>query len=236
MSSYTTLVPGAEVTAELERRRSRFLAVMRHTGSADEAEGLLTELRRSHHEARHHCSAWVIGPERAVRRGQDDGEPSGTAGAPMLEVLTHTTMPSGRADLTDVAVVVVRWFGGTLLGAGGLVSAYSDATTEVLRAAAEGDSLQRRRRLRRYSVLAPIAEVGRWENELRGQGVTVDETDYAVAEPFAGEPAARLHLAAPDTDHGALGLRTVLAELSAGSAEPHPGEPIWAPAAWTDGP
>ncbi|MDO5492318.1 MAG: YigZ family protein [Nesterenkonia sp.] len=227
MSSYTTMGSGAEVTAEVERRRSRFLAVLARASSVEAAEELPARLRRRHHEARHHCCAWVVGPEREQRRGDDDGEPSGTAGAPMLEALSRATMPSGAADLSDVVVVVVRWFGGTLLGAGGLVSAYSDATTAVLLEAAEGGHLVTRRRLRRHAVLAPITEAGRWENELRGHGVLVEETDYTAGGTLAGIPAAELRLAVADTEAESARLHELLASLSSGEAELRAREAVW---------
>lgn len=225
--SYTAPAVGTEVTVEIERRRSRFLAVLRRAQSADTAQELIDELRRRHHQARHHCSAWVIGPQRDLRRAHDDGEPSGTAGAPMLEVLTHTTMPSGAADLSDVVVVVVRWFGGTLLGAGGLVSAYSDATAAAVRELIDGGHLVRREQLRRHTVLAPIAEAGRWENDLRGHGVLVEETDYSAGAVLSGAPAAQLHLAVPDTDADSARLSGLVATLSSGTAVLHTGESVW---------
>ncbi len=83
-------------------------------------------------DARHHCTAFVLGPDGTTMRSNDDGEPSGTAGAPMLEVLR------GRG-LTDVVAVVTRWFGGTLLGTGGLIRAYGDAVSLAL----DGASLVR---------------------------------------------------------------------------------------------
>ncbi|GAA3285786.1 IMPACT family protein [Nesterenkonia halobia] len=213
-ASCTVLRPGVDVVAEIERRKSRFLAVLRRTSSPEEAQELVDALRREHHAARHHCSAWLIGSERHVQRANDDGEPSGTAGAPMLEVLAQSTMPSDRADLTDVAAVVVRWFGGTLLGAGGLVRAYSDAVGEALQQAAATGGTVQRRRMRQFRLDAPIADVGRWEHELRGAGAAVRETEYGV-----GPSGARLHLAVPDDDGPVTALQGRIATLSAGAGE-----------------
>src|ERR1700709_667738 len=127
--SYLTLPPG-DLTAELEIKRSRFLAVVRRVGDERAAQELVAEQRKGHHTARHHCSAFVVGPDQARGRAQDDGEPAGTAGLPMLNVLTGE-------GLSDVAAVVTRYFGGTLLGAGGLSRAYSGAVSMAL----EGASL-----------------------------------------------------------------------------------------------
>lgn len=177
-AAYTVLRPHAEIVTEFARKRSRFLTVMRRADSADAAQELVDELRREYHSARHHCSAWAVGPDRRIQRANDDGEPSGTAGAPMLEALSKAEMPSGTADLSDAVVVVVRWFGGTLLGAGGLVGAYSDSVVNAVEHAQRDSLLIFRRRMRTFSLEAPVTEAGRWENELRGAetsgaGITV---------------------------------------------------------------
>uniref|UniRef100_UPI0039EEFE92 IMPACT family protein n=1 Tax=Sinomonas sp. G460-2 TaxID=3393464 RepID=UPI0039EEFE92 len=114
---------------ELEIKRSRFITVLRRAETEDEARALVAELRREFHDARHHCSAFVLGPDRTAQRSNDDGEPSGTAGIPMLEALLKGATLDGAADLSDVAAVVVRYFGGILLGAGGLVRAYSESVS-----------------------------------------------------------------------------------------------------------
>src|SRR5699024_3039623 len=102
-TSYLTVADVA--TAEVESKRSRFVCWLRRAESEDDARAVVDEARSSLWDARHHCSAFVIGPDAAVRRSSDDGEPSGTAGAPMLEVLA-------RRGLSDVVAVVTRYFGG----------------------------------------------------------------------------------------------------------------------------
>ncbi|MDF2048916.1 YigZ family protein, partial [Arthrobacter sp. Cr_A7] len=119
-TAYTTLAAGPDVRHELEIKRSRFITVLRRAGTEDDARDLVASLRREFHDARHHCSAFIIGPDRDVQRSSDDGEPSGTAGIPMLEALAKRETMPGVADLSDVSAVVVRYFGGVLLGAGGL--------------------------------------------------------------------------------------------------------------------
>ena len=113
------LVPAGPGTAEVVVKRSRFLCSVARVASEAEARAVVDRARKKHWDAGHHCSAFVIGPASELQRSSDDGEPSGTAGAPMLEVLR------GR-EVSDVVAVVTRWFGGVLLGAGGLVRAYGD--------------------------------------------------------------------------------------------------------------
>lgn len=165
MTSYLTVARDA--TAEVEDRGSRFLCTLRRVATEDEARALVAALRREHGDARHHCSAFVLGPDGAVQRSSDDGEPAGTAGAPMLDVLRG-------AGVSDVAAVVTRWFGGTLLGAGGLVRAYGDA---VRGAVAEAGVL-RRTLLRELVLELDHADAGRVEGELRSRGVAVLDVTY----------------------------------------------------------
>lgn len=206
----TVLAEDVEIAVELERRKSRFLTVLRRAESVEDAQAVVDRLRREHHTARHHCSAWVIGSAREVRRGNDDGEPSGTAGAPMLEALTHAATPGDRQDLTEAVAVVVRWFGGTLLGAGGLVSAYSDSVVGAVEQAREQGALRRRQRMRHLRLAAPVAVVGRWEHELRTAGVQVLGTDYDAGS------AAELRLAVDDTPEDRTALDARLAQLTSG--------------------
>src|SRR6476469_4291245 len=123
VSSYRTIARDA--TSELQERGSRFLCTLARVEDEEGARGVLESVRKKHWDARHHCVAWIVGPDRAIEHANDAGEPPGTGGAPMLEVLR------GR-ELTDLVAVVSRWFGGTLLGTGGLSRAYSGATRLAL--------------------------------------------------------------------------------------------------------
>ncbi|MGB3373882.1 MAG: YigZ family protein [Microbacterium sp.] len=167
----------AAVDHELVIRKSRFLAHIAPVGSPEEADEVVAAIRRRHWDARHHCSAQVtgLGGERA--RSSDDGEPSGTAGMPMLEVL-H------RRDLTDVVAVVTRYFGGIKLGAGGLVRAYSSAVSEALDRA----SLVDRRVLAQVAITVPHADAGRFDNLLRDwtkrHEAVLGDTRYAADALF----------------------------------------------------
>lgn len=156
------LVPARRATAETEVSRSRFIATVARVEDENAARAVVDDLRRTHHDARHHCSAWVLGPEGALERSHDDGEPAGTAGAPILEVVRGS-------GTSDVVVVVTRWFGGTLLGAGGLVRAYGDAA----RAGLDAAGTRRRRLLHVLGLELPHADAGRVEAALRDAGVGV---------------------------------------------------------------
>jgi uncharacterized YigZ family protein len=175
-TSYTTLAQGPGFRHELEIRRSRFITVLRRAETEETARGLVSELRREFHDARHHCSAFILGPDRGVQRSSDDGEPSGTAGLPMLEALAKRETMPGAADLSDVSAVVVRYFGGILLGAGGLVRAYSESVSSALSLV----PMVRRSRLRICSVEVPHAAAGRLENDLRAAGTVMAETSYGA--------------------------------------------------------
>lgn len=106
-------------------KRSKFLAFVHHLDSVDEAMAIVKEYRKKYYDARHCCYAYVLGPDRADFRANDDGEPSSTAGKPILGQLN-------RLELTDVLVVVIRYYGGVNLGTGGLIVAYRTATEDAL--------------------------------------------------------------------------------------------------------
>lgn len=106
-------------------KRSKFLAFVHHVDSVDEAMAIVKEYRKKYYDARHCCYAYVLGPDHADFRANDDGEPSSTAGKPILGQLN-------RLELTDVLVVVIRYYGGVNLGTGGLIVAYRTATEDAL--------------------------------------------------------------------------------------------------------
>ena len=114
---------------EIVEKKSRFIGTMFYVESEEKAQGILKEIKKQYYDARHNCFAYRIMTENGVvERFSDDGEPSGTAGGPMLNILA-------KNNLCNVLVVVTRYFGGILLGTGGLVRAYSDATTKVIESA-----------------------------------------------------------------------------------------------------
>lgn len=154
---------------DLEIKRSHFLGLAARTTSEAQAREFIASRRALYPDARHHCSAFIIANPGATptERSNDDGEPSGTAGKPMLEVLRGS-------QIFDVTVVVTRYFGGTLLGTGGLVRAYSQATTQAL----EQLSLCRRSQQYLWQLRAPVAEAGRIEAELRAGGANIVQTRW----------------------------------------------------------
>ena len=128
-SACRILLKGGE--GEIIEKKSRFIATVRKVESEEEAVNFIEEMKKKYWDARHNCSAFVIGRRGELTRCSDDGEPSGTAGRPMLEVLLGE-------GVRNVAVVVTRYFGGTLLGTGGLVRAYTQAVKEGLAASVIG--------------------------------------------------------------------------------------------------
>ncbi len=197
--SYRTIATAG--TAELEVRRSRFVADVVRVTTEDEARAVIDAVRARSRDAGHHCTAFVLGPAGGTRRSNDDGEPSGTAGAPMLDVLT------GRG-LGDVVAVVSRWFGGTLLGTGGLIRAYGDAVAAALDTAGE-----LRREVRVVWAVDVDHTLGpRVENALRElSSAAVTATTWTVDGLRVEVAVAPRRVAA---------LTTLVAELTAGRSEP----------------
>ncbi|WP_303324384.1 IMPACT family protein [Actinomyces radicidentis] len=205
------LARGEQPETDLEVKRSHFLARAARTDTEEEARAFIAAVRSAHPEARHHCSAFTVPVDGAqpIERSSDDGEPSGTAGQPILEVLRGS-------GLTATTVVVTRYFGGTLLGTGGLVRAYSEAAAQALEAA--GRVRVAARDL--WDVRVPVADAGRLEAELRGLsggaggGIDVEETIW-------GATHAVVLVTTGDADDAAL-LAEVVAQLTQGAAAPEP--------------
>ncbi|PWV45721.1 YigZ family protein [Nocardiopsis sp. L17-MgMaSL7] len=183
---------------EIEIRKSRFVCAMARVDSEDAARAFIAERRKEHWSANHHCTAYVLGDDGGVQRSSDDGEPAGTAGVPMLEVLRHRR-------ITDTVAVVTRYFGGTKLGAGGLIRAYGNAVS----AAVEELGLLERRRLLVVDVFADYVLGGRLESDLRDSSITVRDVAY--------EERVRIEVALPEAELPGFEVR--LAELTGGRAE-----------------
>lgn len=115
-----------EASAEFEERKSVFIGYAKRVKTEEEAKEFVAKIKAMHKQATHNCSAYIVGENKGIQRYSDDGEPQGTAGIPILEVIK-------KNDLTDIAVVVTRYFGGILLGAGGLIRAYSKGASEAIK-------------------------------------------------------------------------------------------------------
>lgn len=170
MTDVTTLARGRVTESELEVRRSRFITRLARASDENAARELVAAARADFPDARHHCTAFIVRVPGAnlVERSSDDGEPAGTAGMPMLEVLRGS-------GLVDLAAVVIRYFGGIKLGTGGLVRAYSEAVRDAL----SGAPVVRVQTTALHAVSLPHAVAGRVESELRDQGFVVDDIGYA---------------------------------------------------------
>ncbi|MBB5597885.1 IMPACT family protein [Neomicrococcus lactis] len=197
-----------EVVHEIEIKRSRFIAYANRIDSPEDAKDILECLRRTHFDARHHCSALAIGPRREVQRNSDDGEPSGTAGVPMMEAIMQRDMPDGSNTLSDVSVIVVRYFGGTLLGAGGLVRAYSEAVSRVL----DGTPLAKRVLMQKFVVTTNAADAGRLNFDLRNHGIEVLDTSY-------GPTSVDIQVGVLHQPQAISKLHETVAHVTSGSAE-----------------
>ncbi len=125
-TSYRTIAAKSE--GIFKDRGSKFIALAFHVEDEEEIRAVLDQLRKDYHDARHHCYAWRLGTDPSRERANDDGEPTNSAGKPILNQI-------GKYRLTNVLVVVIRYFGGTLLGVGGLINAYRTATGEALKSA-----------------------------------------------------------------------------------------------------
>ena len=151
---YKTLAAGVEATGEFVDRKSRFIAQIRHVEIEREADAFIAEVRSRHHDARHNVPAWILADGR--ERCSDDGEPQRTSGMPTLEVLRG-------AGLADVCCVVTRYFGGTLLGPGGLVRAYTAATQEAVAGAEAQGLVVMMTQITRLTCVIPYSAYGRVE-------------------------------------------------------------------------
>lgn len=167
------LSAGPDVVGEYEEKRSRFVAVLRRVDDEDAARDLVADLRKAHPAARHHCSAFLVDVPGAnrIERSNDDGEPSGTAGIPMLDVLRGS-------GLTGVSAVVVRWFGGTKLGTGGLVRAYGAAVSAAIDAAWDAGRVVEVTRTPAWTTEVDHAVAGGLESALRAAGAEVLGVEY----------------------------------------------------------
>lgn len=165
MQKYRIILEGGQ--SEIVEKKSRFIATLRPISTQEEAVAFIDEMKKKYWDARHNCSAFVLGEHQEITRCSDDGEPSGTAGRPMLEVLLGY-------ELHNTVVVVTRYFGGTLLGAGGLVRAYSQAVKEGIKSCVCGTLIEG------YHVKMTLnyTDAGKVLNYFKSEGQEVENTEY----------------------------------------------------------
>ena len=216
MTTLLSLSPGKAVETELDIKRSRFLCYLERIASEEEAREFIEGVRQLHPSARHHCTAFRYQDADEIRaRSNDDGEPAGTAGRPMLAVL------SGN-NLVNVCAVVVRYFGGIKLGIGGLVRAYGHSVTGAYQKALDSHRIVKRIPTELWRVECSIADVGRWESELRAAHDVVDVRYGENAEAASDANLSTLILATQNEEQ-LTQLTAQLAALSQGDAELVPG-------------
>jgi uncharacterized YigZ family protein len=152
---------------EIIIQKSRFIGTIKRVESEEEAQAFIQLLKKKYHDATHNCSAYIIGEHDQIQKANDDGEPSGTAGVPMLEVLK-------KQNLKDTAVVVTRYFGGIKLGAGGLIRAYGSSTSEAIKAV----GIMKRQLMKGFKVTIEYTLLGKLENELRNSEHILETINY----------------------------------------------------------
>lgn len=201
-NKYLALYEGGE--GVIIEKKSRFIATVEPVETVEEAEQFIERMKKKYWDARHNCHAFTVGTEMPLSRCSDDGEPSGTAGKPMLEVLL------GR-ELHNVAVVVTRYFGGTLLGTGGLVRAYTHAVQEGL----EHCRIVEKCVGRMYELCMDYTELGKVQYQLAEQNIYVHNTVY--------EEKVKMEVLIPEGEEGLVEKKLV--EATFGKIQIQKGEP-----------
>lgn len=194
--TYKILYQGGE--GEIVEKKSRFIATTRPVESEEEAIAFIEEIKKKYWDARHNCSAYVIGERGQIQRCSDDGEPSQTAGRPMLDVLLGE-------EIRNICVVVTRYFGGTLLGTGGLVRAYSGAVQEGLR----NSTVLEKHRGSRMEITTDYNGIGKIQYITAQMGLTTLDTVYTDQVTVtlmvpAGQVAGLIHQVTEKTNGKAV--------------------------------
>lgn len=202
--NYKILYEGGE--AEIEVKKSRFIATTRPVKTEEEAIAFIAEMKKKYWDARHNCSAFTIGKNHELTRCSDDGEPAQTAGRPMLDVLLGE-------DVHNMCVVVTRYFGGTLLGTGGLVRAYSGAVKEGL----EMSEIVEKFRAFQMTVGTDYTGVGKIQYILGQEGITILDSEYTDKVTFKLLVPVALY----------DGLEKKITEGTSGGAKIEKGDEIW---------
>lgn len=152
---------------EVEIKKSKFICFLKRIETEEEAKAFIQQIKKEHWKANHNCSAFVLGDHHEIQRSSDDGEPSGTAGVPMLEVLK-------KNDLINVCAVVTRYFGGTKLGAGGLIRAYSGSVAQAI----VHTGIVEGRLQQEVFVQLDYSNWGKMENFIASENLAVKDTQF----------------------------------------------------------
>ena len=184
-------------SGEIVEKKSRFIATIEKIETEEEALAFIGKIKKQYWDARHNCYAFVAGKNQELQRCSDDGEPNGTAGRPMLDVLL-------REDIHNLVVVVTRYFGGTLLGTGGLVRAYTQAVQQAL----ADCRIVTMRRGNRYTVTADYGLTGKLQYLFAARRMKVEETVYTEQVRFC--------ILAPEETEGKL--EKELTDITGGKA------------------
>lgn len=152
---------------EIEIKKSRFICFLKRIESEEEAKDFIQQIKKEHWKANHNCNAFVLGERSEIQRSSDDGEPSGTAGVPMLEVLK-------KNELINVCAVVTRYFGGTKLGAGGLIRAYSGSVAQAI----ADTGIVEGRLQQEVFVKLEYPNLGKMENFITNEHLAVKDTQF----------------------------------------------------------
>ncbi|WP_411345592.1 YigZ family protein [Paenibacillus sp. WLX1005] len=152
---------------EIVIKKSRFIGHSKPVATEEEALAFIESIKKQHWNATHNCSAYLIGSRGDIQRQSDDGEPSGTAGKPILEVIKNQ-------GLQDIVIVVTRYFGGIMLGAGGLIRAYTDGAVAAIEAGQSITNVLHEE----VQVEIEYTWLGKLENELRNRGIRMGETEF----------------------------------------------------------
>ena len=204
MLEYKTIE--GEYFTEWEINKSRFLTYIKHVETEIEAQEFISSIKKKHFDARHDCSAYIIGERSEIQKSSDDGEPSGTAGAPMLEVLK-------KNELSDIVVVVTRYFGGIKLGAGGLIRAYGKSVTLGL----DVSTIVKKSIFNCYKLDLNYDLLGSFENYLHQKEIRIQNKDYSDIVSFT------LLLAQNDSEN----ILKDITNLSAGRIKIEELEPVY---------
>lgn len=193
-------------SGEIVEKKSRFIANIKSVETVEEAQVYIEEMKKKYWDARHNCSAFSVGTKQVTTRCSDDGEPSGTAGKPILEVISGS-------GIHNIVVVVTRYFGGTLLGTGGLVRAYTDAT----RAGIENSDIVEKIPGRRVDIAMDYTDLGKLQYLLAQNEVLTEDTEYT--------DKVIIHALFPESDKEML--KKKITEATSGRVMTQEGEEVY---------